>query len=68
MDVTCSVQDCFSVFLMLHFALQLKFGVDESYKLTVPAAGNPMYAQIEVSKRLVLNHCTCFSLSMRERE
>jgi hypothetical protein len=39
----------------LHFAPQLKFGVDESYKLTVPATGSPIYAQIEVSKRLPLN-------------
>ncbi|KAL6620255.1 hypothetical protein ACP70R_035394 [Stipagrostis hirtigluma subsp. patula] len=26
---------------------KLNFGVDESYKLTVPATGNPLYAQIE---------------------
>ncbi|XP_047042604.1 beta-hexosaminidase 3-like [Lolium rigidum] len=26
---------------------ELKFGVDESYKLTVPATGTPIYAQIE---------------------
>ncbi|CAN6333055.1 unnamed protein product, partial [Urochloa humidicola] len=26
---------------------ELNFGVDESYKLSVPATGNPLYAQIE---------------------
>jgi hypothetical protein len=29
--------------------LQLNFGVDESYRLSVPATGDPLYAQIEVS-------------------
>jgi hypothetical protein len=30
--------------------MQLNFGVDESYRLTVPTTGDPLYAQIEVSK------------------
>lgn len=29
--------------------VQLQYGVDESYKLNVPAQGNPIYANIEVS-------------------
>jgi hypothetical protein len=28
--------------------------VDESYKLSVPATGNPLYAQIEVSENAAL--------------
>jgi hypothetical protein len=31
--------------------LQLSFGADESYNLTVPTTGDPLYAQIEVSKK-----------------
>jgi hexosaminidase len=51
----CTTLLCFSHALRLFCSLQLKFGVDESYKLTVPATGTPIYAQIEVSKRLALN-------------
>lgn len=40
---------------------QLNFGVDESYKLSVPATGNPLYAQIEVSalKSQCRRHSNC---------
>ncbi|XP_044951487.1 beta-hexosaminidase 3-like isoform X2 [Hordeum vulgare subsp. vulgare] len=30
---------------------ELKFGVDESYKLTVPSTGSPLYARIEEPPR-----------------
>lgn len=30
--------------------LQLSFGVDESYNLTVPTIGDPLHAQVEVSE------------------
>jgi hexosaminidase len=52
-ELLCRMLLCFSN--ALHFAVQLKFGVDESYKLTVPATGNPIYAQVEVSERSPLN-------------
>lgn len=34
--------------------LQLNFGIDESYNLTVPTVGDPLCAQIEVSKSSLL--------------
>jgi hexosaminidase len=35
----------------LRLLLQLSFGADESYNLTVPTTGDPLYAQIQVSKK-----------------
>lgn len=49
----------FFLLCSLIFCKQLKFGVDESYKLSVPATGNPMYAQIEVSKLLTADVFAC---------
>ncbi|KAI4981880.1 hypothetical protein ZWY2020_022372 [Hordeum vulgare] len=34
---------------------ELKFGVDESYKLTVPSTGSPLYARIEVQATKTLS-------------
>ena len=32
----------------LFCVVQLQYGIDESYKLSIPAAGNPVYAHLEV--------------------
>lgn len=37
--------------------LQLNFGADESYNLTVPTTGDPLYAQIEASKKSIALCC-----------
>lgn len=34
----------------LFFAVQLQYGIDESYKLSVPASGKPGYAYLEVGE------------------
>jgi hypothetical protein len=47
--------------------LQLNFGVDESYKLAVPATGNPLYAQIEVSERAASKSQAMFSFIFFEK-
>ncbi|KAK9114945.1 hypothetical protein Syun_021742 [Stephania yunnanensis] len=31
----------------------LQFGVDKSYKLTEPSTGNPIYAHLEVNKKVM---------------
>ena len=33
---------------MLFFSVQLQYGIDESYKLSVPASGKPIFAYVEV--------------------
>lgn len=47
------LQHLFLLILCIAHLLQLNFGVDESYNLTVPTTGDPLYAQIEVSKSSV---------------
>jgi len=43
--------------LHLVHLLQLNFGADESYNLTVPTTGDPLYAQIEASEKKLIVLC-----------
>lgn len=33
--------------------MQVQYGIDESYKLSIPATGNPIYAHLEVCKAVL---------------
>lgn len=37
--------------------MQLQYGIDESYKLSIPATGNPIYAHLEVCKAVLAFFC-----------
>ena len=50
-----------TVFLV---AVQLNYGIDESYKLSVPATGNPIYAHIQVGTAFYISFQTLVTVML----
>ena len=67
---SCGV-DSNLVFLITNFVtekllcvLQLQYGIDESYNLSIPLNGEPIYAHLEVG---VINICCFFFATVKKK-